>query len=200
MMLAYAQFTQMLWAWWCVVVSILATRGTFLFSILGEFTILSDFWWYIVLPIYRGHYIVYISWKTPHSSPVRARHAVSFVSANLTEVFFCNYCALCTIVQYITATHRESLNKSNPIQSNLQYFTRSSNVLLYEIFCYPCFETFFIKMGIDCWKFSFHSLAPLMLHELRPISVLAHDLLLIAPMQPVVESFSGCGLWQVPFS
>ena len=49
-----------------------------------------------------------MSWKTPHSSPVRARHAVSFVSANLTEVF-CNYCALCTIVQYITATHRESV-------------------------------------------------------------------------------------------
>ena len=30
---------------------------------------------------------------------------------NLNEVFFCfcNYCAMCTIVQYITATHRESV-------------------------------------------------------------------------------------------
>ena len=35
----------------------------------------------------RGHYFMHMSWKTPHSWPVRARHVVSFMSANLTEVF-----------------------------------------------------------------------------------------------------------------
>ena len=36
--------------------------------------------------VYRGHLSSYNSRRTPHSSPVRARYGVSFVSANLTEV------------------------------------------------------------------------------------------------------------------
>ena len=49
------------------------------------------------LSIYRNHFVVYNSRKITHSSPVRARYGVSFVSANLTEV------------SYITAIYRESI-------------------------------------------------------------------------------------------
>ena len=38
------------------------------------------------LSIYRDHFSLYDSRKTPHSSPVRASYGVSFTSANLTEV------------------------------------------------------------------------------------------------------------------
>ena len=41
---------------------------------------------YSALYIYRGHFSLYNSWKTSHSSPVRARYGVSFMSANLTNV------------------------------------------------------------------------------------------------------------------
>ena len=41
---------------------------------------------YSALSIYHGYFSLYNSWKAPHSSPVRARYAVSFASANLTEL------------------------------------------------------------------------------------------------------------------
>ena len=39
------------------------------------------------LSIYHGHFCIYNSRKTPHSSSKRARHGVSFLSANPTEVW-----------------------------------------------------------------------------------------------------------------
>ena len=70
---------------------------------------LLDTHWHLVRSRYRSHFSPYTFRQTPHSSPVRARYGVSFVSANLTEVLSLNCCAVCTIISHITAIHRESI-------------------------------------------------------------------------------------------
>ena len=68
---------------------------------------------YSALSIYRGHFCSFISRKTPHSSPVKARYRVSFVSANGKKFHHCNCCAVCMIASYITAIYRASIEFLN---------------------------------------------------------------------------------------
>ena len=56
--------------------------------------------WYSALSIYHGRFSSYNLRKTPHSSPVRARHGVSFLSENLTAVLSLSLfkCVQCRII------------------------------------------------------------------------------------------------------
>ena len=64
---------------------------------------------YSALAIYGGHFYMKNSRKTPHSSPVRARYGVSFVSAKHNRSFTNVIALLSTIVLYMTAIYRESI-------------------------------------------------------------------------------------------
>ena len=57
--------------------------------------------YYSALSIYCSHLSLYNSRKTPHSLPVRVQIWPKF--------HYCNCCAMCTIIVYITSIYRESI-------------------------------------------------------------------------------------------
>ena len=64
---------------------------------------------YSALLIYCGHFSLYISRKTSHSSPVKASMGFCLWVQIWPKFYHCNCCAVYTSVSYITMIYRESL-------------------------------------------------------------------------------------------